>query len=165
MKQKYKNDWLAYPYLVIFQIINIECPLDCSIIIPVVLINSQHLIAQFEVNAVKGSFLIDTGASNSCIDQELAMRFNLEIEGEELPLTAAGKEKLQAYSSKKSLLSFNQVKLKPVHFILIDMEPINTTLETQGEKGIDGIIGADILQAHQAVLDYGKKELQLWLIP
>ena len=38
---------------------------------------SQHLVAQLEVNAIEGLFLIDTGASNSCIRADKEVYFEL----------------------------------------------------------------------------------------
>ena len=47
--------------------------------------------------------------------------------------------------------------------MLIDMEAINTALEEQGESPIDGILGAELLAALSAVIDYKAKRLLLTL--
>lgn len=124
---------------------------------------SKHLLGRFTVNGHKGVFLIDTGASNSCMDIALAEQYDLAVEGEPLSVTGAGNEKLSAQASQKSHLGYQGQELFQVEFMLIDMEAINSALEEQGESPIDGILGADLLVALSAVIDYKEKRLLLAL--
>lgn len=137
-----------------------------SIEIPLRFSGSQHLLGDFELNGHPAIFLIDTGASNSCMDAQLALRFNLDPEGEPLPMTGAGNEKLHAIASKKSELHYRQQLLARLEFMLIDMQSINAAFEEQGEARIDGILGADLLLPQAAVINYKKKQLclQIWFI-
>jgi len=125
------------------------------------LTSSQHLLGDFEVNGQEGVFLIDTGASNSCMDEGLAKQFSLSIAGDPQPMTGAGNEKLSAQASNKSSLSYKSQVLAQLEFMLIDMQPINTAFKEQGESPIDGIIGADLLQQHNGVIDYARRSLKL----
>ena len=125
-----------------------------KIIIPLRFSKSQHLIGAFLLNEKPADFLIDTGASNSCVDKRRADHFNLEAECYNLPLQGAGQEKLYAQSSRKSSLSYLDHEIYHLNFMLIDMNTINTALSEQEEENIDGIIGADILHKKKAVIDY-----------
>ena len=53
------------------------------IIIPFKIMNSQHISCNLILNNKKGFFLIDTGASNSCIDKnffiDYELSYNLQI--------------------------------------------------------------------------------------
>lgn len=122
--------------------------------IPLRFSKSQHLIGVFLLNEKPASFLIDTGASNSCVDKTRADYFNLEAEGDNLPLQGAGQEKLFAQSSRKSSLYYLDNEIYHLNFMLIDMNTINAALAEQKEENIDGIIGADILHKKKAVIDY-----------
>ncbi len=122
--------------------------------IPLRYSKSQHLIGTFELNGQTATLLIDTGASNSCIDQSKTALFNLIAEGDSLPLTGAGNEKLFAQSSQKSSLAYDDKEIIQIALMLIDMDTINTALKDQGEEAIDGIIGADILHQKKAIIDY-----------
>ena len=124
---------------------------------------SQHLLGDFELNGHPAVFLIDTGASNSCMDAQLATKFGMRSAGEPLPMTGAGNEKLQATASTKSELRYRQQLLARLEFMLIDMHSINSAFEEQGEAPIDGILGADLLHSQAAVIDYKKKLLRLGL--
>ena len=106
------------------------------------------------LNGKPGLFLIDTGASNSCIDRKRADHFYLEAEGDNLPLQGAGHEKLYAQSSRKSSLQYLEQEVHHLSFMLIDIDTINAALAEQEEEKIDGIIGADILHKKKATIDY-----------
>ena len=41
--------------------------------------NSNHILIECEINYVSGIFIVDTGASNSCINYLSASKFNLEF--------------------------------------------------------------------------------------
>lgn len=122
--------------------------------IPLRFSKSQHLLGAFELNGIPATFLIDTGASNSCIDQTKASFFELIPEGEELPLTGAGSEKLFAQSSQASALAYGKKEIIRLPLMLIEMDTINAALNKQEEKPIDGIIGADVLHKKKAIIDY-----------
>jgi predicted aspartyl protease len=129
--------------------------------IPLKFTNSKHLICQLFLNGVEGNFLIDTGASNSCLDNTLTTKFSVIQEGDELPLTSAGNEKLNAMGSQKSSLGIASKALASIPFMLIDMETINAALVEQGDEKIDGIIGADFLHKKNASIDYDQSCLVL----
>lgn len=129
-------------------------PSTNKIIIPLRFSKSQHLIGKFILNEKPAIFLIDTGASNSCVDKTRADHFNLEAEGDNLPLQGAGQEKLFAQSSRKSSLYYLGHEIHNLSFMLIDMDTINGALAEQEEEKIDGIIGADILHKKKANIDY-----------
>lgn len=122
--------------------------------IPLRYSKSQHLIGELILNGKAAVFLIDTGASNSCVDKTRADYFNLEAEGDNLPLQGAGQEKLFAQSSHKSSLYYLDKEIHHLSFMLIDMDTINAALAEQEEEKIDGIIGADILHKKKAIIDY-----------
>lgn len=125
-----------------------------KIIIPLRFSKSQHLIGTFLLDDKPAVFLIDTGASNSCVDRKRADHFNLEAKGDNLPLQGAGQEKLYAQSSQKRSLHYSDQEICCLSFMLIDMDTINAALGEQKEGNIDGIIGADILHKKKAVIDY-----------
>ena len=45
-----------------------------------VLTNSNHILIECDINYVSGIFLVDTGASNSCINYKIASKFDIEFE-------------------------------------------------------------------------------------
>ena len=53
--------------------------------------------------------------------------------------------------------------MKKQNFVLLDLNHINSLLESQNIKKIDGIIGAELLKANKAIIDHDNLNLFLKL--
>ena len=120
-------------------------------------INTNHFEIKAKLNGVKGRFILDTGASNSCIDISLADKFTLLVEDSETKAAGAG-----AIGMETKISSQNSLKLKDWEFnnctvVLLDLTHVNTALTEHDAKAVHGIIGADILEKGSAIIDYNKK--------
>ena len=124
-------------------------------------IKTQHLICFGSINNVKATFLIDTGASNSCISLENIDVYDLETEGEKFEASGASDKKMEAILSKKCRFKLGRFLMKKQKFVLLDLNHINSLLESQNVKKINGIIGAEFLKATKAIIDYDNLDLFL----
>lgn len=109
-------------------------------------IKTKHFICRARINGKKARLLIDTGASNSCIDQIQKVTFFLEKVGESFEAAGAGEDKITASMSKKCKLQLGRHKAGELAFIILDMQHINASLKSQRTAPIDGILGADFLK-------------------
>jgi len=64
-------------------------------------LKSNHIYCRIELNSVQGVFLIDSGASNSCIDIERQDKFKLDKFKKSYSASGAGSEKFDAFKTKK----------------------------------------------------------------
>ena len=126
-------------------------------------IKTQHLICFGTINNVKAKFLIDTGASNSCLSMENIDLYNLKTQGEKFEASGASDKKMEAILSKECRFKLGRFLMKKQNFVLLDLNHINSLLESQNIKKIDGIIGAEFLKANKAIIDYDN--LNLFLKP
>ncbi len=117
-------------------------------------LKSNHIYCKMELNSVQGIFLIDSGASNSCIDIERQYKFKLDKFKKSYSASGAGNEKFDAYKTKKGKFSYKKKVIDKLNFLLIDMSPINIALNKTDEVSIDGIIGADFLLKNNAILNF-----------
>ena len=124
-------------------------------------IKTQHLICFGSINNVKATFLIDTGASNSCISLENIDVYDLETEGEKFEASGASDKKMEAILSKECKFKLGRFSMKKQKFVLLDLNHINSLLESQNVKKINGIIGAEFLKATKAIIDYDNLNLFL----
>ena len=124
-------------------------------------IKTQHLICFGSINNVKATFLIDTGASNSCISLENIDVYDLKTEGEKFEASGASDKKMEAILSKECRFKLGRFSMKKQKFILLDLNHINSLLESQNVKKINGIIGAEFLKATKAIIDYNNLDLFL----
>ena len=125
------------------------------------LTNSNHILIECEINYVSGIFIVDTGASNSCINFLLASKFNIEfVKSNEIASSASSKIN-ETYYSKKNILKIGDFEKNDFDLVLFDMTFINNLLKEKGVSEVDGIIGSDILNKLNACVNYKKKEISL----
>lgn len=124
-------------------------------------IATNHLELKASINSVKGRFILDTGASNSCVGLDSISHFNLEAKESETKAAGAGATDMETQQSENNTLKISEWKTKKCHLVLFDLSHVNTALEQHNANKVDGIIGADILQKGKAFIDYNKNILYL----
>ncbi len=122
---------------------------------------TNHLELDAELNGVKGKFILDTGASNSCVGVNLIDYFCLTVEESETRAAGAGAVGMETQQSENNTLVIGKWKTKKFDLVLFDMSHVNSALEQHDAEKVHGIIGADILENGKAVIDYNKKILYL----
>ncbi len=122
---------------------------------------TNHFEIKLKINKIKGLFILDTGASNSCVGFEEIETFRLSTEESEHKASGAGPTEIETLISKKNNFALGKFILKKHPLILIDLSHINNALIKQKAKPVQGIIGADILHKGKAIIDYNKKYLYL----
>ncbi|GGH44816.1 acid protease [Mangrovimonas yunxiaonensis] len=127
------------------------------------LTKTNHFEIRASINGVKGSFILDTGASSSCLDFESINRFKLKAKDSEVKAAGAGAIDMTTQIAPKNKVKIGKWKKDKVALILFSLSHVNTALVNHNAKPVDGIIGADILKKAKAIIDYDKKYLYLKL--
>jgi len=127
------------------------------------LTKTNHFEINATINGVKGKFILDTGASNSCVGLDSGDNFNLKVEDSEVKAAGAGAIDMLTKISKKNVIKIGKWKKEKVVLILFNLTHVNTALINHNTNPVDGIIGADILKKGKAIIDYQKKYLYLKL--
>lgn len=115
---------------------------------------TQHLLIKASINGVKGNFILDTGASNSCVGFESIEKFQLQPEHSKTKAAGAGATGMYTQLSKNNILQMGRWKDTECHLVIFDLTHVNTALIQYKAKPVDGIIGADILLQGKAIIDY-----------
>lgn len=124
-------------------------------------ITTNHLELKAKINGVKGNFILDTGASNSCVSLDLIEYFKLDAQESETKAAGAGAIDMETQQSENNLLKIGDWKTNKCHLVLFNLSHVNTALIQHKAKEVHGIIGADILQKGKAFIDYNKNVLYL----
>jgi predicted aspartyl protease len=122
---------------------------------------TNHFECKVLINGVEGSFIIDTGASSSCIDFIYAEHFNLFSEDSHIKAAGAGATNMLTKTSTSNKVSIGKWTKKKVDLILFDLSHVNKALSDHDAELVHGIIGADILKRGKAVIDYKTSRLYL----
>lgn len=129
--------------------------------IPLVLTQTNHFEVIATINDVSGRFILDTGASNTCIGIDKIAHFGLISEETEIKAAGAGATEMETLVSNKNKVQLGDWKKKKQKIVLFDLVHVNEALTNHNALPVDGIIGADILQKGKAIIDYDKKCLYL----
>ncbi|MFT5753265.1 MAG: putative aspartyl protease [Flavobacterium sp.] len=124
-------------------------------------LKTQHLLVTAKINDVKGTFILDTGASNSCVGLEEIIKFELLAENSETKAAGAGATGMTTQLSKKNKLQLGRWKSETLNLVVFDMSHVNEALISYKTKPVNGIIGADILLEGKAIIDYSNHCLYL----
>jgi predicted aspartyl protease len=127
------------------------------------LTKTNHFEIIAKINGQKGLFILDTGASSSCVGFEAIETFKLKAKDSDIKAAGAGATDMLTQISKRNKLKIGKWQKDKVALILFNLTHVNTALTTHNSKPVDGIIVADILKKGKAVIDYEKKYLYLKL--
>lgn len=105
---------------------------------------------------MSGPFILDTGASTSCIGIKEAPYYKLLTEKSDVKAAGAGAIDMETHSTTNNTLTIGSLVLSNCGFVIFDLVHVNQALLQAEEEKVDGIIGADILKKLRAVIDYGR---------
>jgi predicted aspartyl protease len=122
---------------------------------------TQHLLIKAKINGVLGNFILDTGASNSCVGFESVDLFLLEAKKSKTKAAGAGATGMFTQLALKNQLQLGSWKDSDFELVIFDLSHVNEALTQHKAKPVHGIIGADILMKGKAIVDYYNHYLYL----
>jgi predicted aspartyl protease len=122
-----------------------------------------HLMIHPLINNKKSCLLIDTGASRTVFDMKRIQRFVDEkgFKPNEKLSTGLGTNSMQTHDVAIKKMQLNELVLKNIKSILLDLSHVNESYGKLGLPSIDGVLGSDLMVKYNAVIDYQKKILKL----
>ncbi|GAB1855353.1 hypothetical protein MHTCC0001_01860 [Flavobacteriaceae bacterium MHTCC 0001] len=125
------------------------------------LTKTNHFEMKATINGIKGNFILDTGASSSCVGFEGIDTFKLKVKDSSVLAAGAGATDMETKMSRKNKVKIGRWNNDKVVLVLFNLVHVNTALINHNSNPVDGIIGADILKKGKAIIDYEKKYLYL----
>jgi len=123
--------------------------------------STNHFELKAKINGMKGRFILDTGASSSCVGFDRIDYFKLNAQDSTIVAAGAGDSAMETQEATKNKCKIGKWKYSDLNLVLFNMTHVNTALKNHGAKTVHGIIGADILKRGKAIIDYNKKRLYL----
>ncbi|MBE9490347.1 MAG: clan AA aspartic protease [Bacteroidetes bacterium] len=124
--------------------------------IPLKKLKSGHYKFSAKINSILGNFILDTGASTSCIGFNSISYFSLKSEASSIKAAGAGAINMKTKLARNNSISIGLWNLNKIDFVLFDLTHVNEALQQVKEESVHGIIGADFLKKTRAVIDYGR---------
>ncbi|MBX7526134.1 retropepsin-like aspartic protease family protein [Qipengyuania vesicularis] len=132
--------------------------------IPLEKLPTGHEIVPVEVNGVSGTFLLDSGAQGTIIDEQWAARYYLTpegVDGHDKIAGATGHTAMRRAEVRSLSISGSEL---PTNFVMVgNVGPALETLGRMSGREIQGIVGQDLLSRHDGVIDVGNSTLYLRL--
>jgi predicted aspartyl protease len=115
---------------------------------------TQHLLIKAKINGVKGNFILDTGASSSCVGFESIELFLLQAKKSKTKASGAGASGMLTQTAAGNKLQLGNWKHSEFVLVIFDLSHVNEALVQHKAKPVHGIIGADILMKGKGIIDY-----------
>lgn len=115
---------------------------------------TNHLLLSASINGVKGEFILDTGASNSCVGFDETELFKLTTQNSKTKAAGAGAIDMFTQAAHQNLLKIGRWTYDDFNLVVFDLSHVNMALEQHKARRVQGIIGADVLIHGKAVIDY-----------
>lgn len=129
--------------------------------VPLVLTATNHFEIIAKINGITGRFILDTGASNTCIGFDKLEFFNLTSKESKIKAAGAGATNMETLISTKNQIEIGDWKKNKLKIVLFDLVHVNEALTAHKALPVDGIIGADVLKKAKAIIDYDKRSVYL----
>jgi len=107
------------------------------------------------------SVLLDTGAENTLVSLALARELGLSLTLLPIKGGGAGSASLDVYTVEDDRLELAEAVIRPHRLYAMDLTHVNEALAMKGAGPAEAILGQDVFDAQQAVIDYGSKSLFL----
>ena len=130
--------------------------------IPLVKSKVSHFEIKAKLNGISGKFILDTGASHSVVDEALIQKFKMKLlKKESNNAGGLGASKFSVKHSNGNLVCFKNFTADKRKMLVMDLSHVNAALSNNGAGKVDGVIGADILNKYNAIIDYKGKAIFL----
>lgn len=129
--------------------------------IPLKKLATGHYKLDATLNGIPGNFILDTGASTSCIGFKSVAYFLINSEASEIMAAGAGATNMETRASRNNTITIDSLTISRQDFVVFDLSHVNEALQQVNETEVHGIIGADLLKKRRAVIDYGRNCLYL----
>jgi hypothetical protein len=127
---------------------------------------SGHLaLAAARVNGQEATLYLDTGAGQTLLDLAFAQRLRLPLTEDARRGAGAGGGGLALFQTVVAQLTLATFAEPDWACAVMDLTHVNAGLRQRGLAPMDGIIGGDLLQRREAVIDYRQSVLFLKIPP
>lgn len=117
--------------------------------------------ADGEVLRNSAVIVVDTGASRTILDKSSADRWGVCYAPAEGRGTGAGASNLESFTASGVSLLIDGFDLELNSLCVIDLSHMKQTMAARGLETLDVILGADVMRAREAKVDYARSSLFL----
>lgn len=129
--------------------------------VPLVRSGIGHFHARGLLNDRPITVTIDTGAASTVVTLALAQELGLAMRLIERQASGSVGANREIFRLTDAILTLADARPRTRELLAMDFSNVNRALASKGEPVIEAVLGADALEAHDAVIDYGSSSLFL----
>lgn len=124
--------------------------------------DGYHILCRVHINNREFRMLVDTGSSMTLFNIDIVKDISQnKLENNNQDVISVGNSNLKSKYVVIDEMRIGNIILDNYKTLLIDIEHLNSFFRKNGEPLIDGIIGGDILNNYNAIIDYKNREILL----
>jgi len=113
------------------------------------------------LNGVEASLYLHTGAGRTVLDFDQARRRGLVLTEGPRPAGGLGTEDMIVHQTTVRHFTLSGIEETRFAVAVVDLSHVNKGLRASGAQPMDGIIGGDVPESREAIIDYKHRQLYL----
>jgi predicted aspartyl protease len=118
-------------------------------------------VVEAEARGERLLLLLDSGAAKLALDRRAAERLGLPLVSTQSKAIGLGASGLAVQTARLPPLAIGLFASADAEAVVLDLATVNRSRARRGDRPLDGVLGAEFLEAHQAVIDYPHQRLYL----
>lgn len=122
-----------------------------------------HLFVKVKINSKPALFVLDTGASQTVMDQSRLAHFLPTQKKRKTGSVSSGlgTNTMESHAATIKSLKIGDLLLQEFEVVLLNLNHVNQTYGSLKLNEIDGILGSDILNDYNGVIDFKNAIIKL----
>lgn len=125
--------------------------------------NGCHLLLEATLDGVPIRLVLDTGASRTVLDSNFYQTIfpTEELKEEDEKSIGVGSNQLESFLVNVKSFGLGELKIENHETALMDLTYVSLTYQKLNIGEVHGVLGGDILEQFEAIIDYGTLKLNL----
>jgi hypothetical protein len=131
------------------------------VLIPITREKSHHITVVARLAGRTARFIVDTGAGGTVLDSNAVAKYKLKSSSASRKAGGVGSTAMRMSHVTKHDLTLLGLDLSDTRLLTLNLSHVNAGLKTAKVAPVVGVLGADVLWRHHAVIDYDRGLLLL----
>jgi len=119
----------------------------------------DHLTLKASINGVEGTFILDTASNKTVVDVSKKIRFKLKQVAPVKNTTGVHGNQIKTVHSPDNQISIGGITLQNFQVAALNLIAVNNEIKNRKGEPIDGLIGGDVLEQLNGIIDYSGLKL------
>jgi len=126
------------------------------VLVPIIREKSHHITVVARLAGQSARFIVDTGAGGTIVDAGAVANYKLKLTSASRKGGGVGSSSMQINYVARHDLTLGDLDLSGTKLRTLDLSHVNAALAKAKVEPVAGVIGADVLWHHHAVIDYSR---------